>query len=99
MATPDSIGTSDCQNCGREVFVRKNRGGFAYYRCEACGCAVQHHIHRGSESFIKNRVRLENLPVAVAPGKEISPENKKEISPEKSKPARGSLAELMGVGA
>lgn len=62
MATPDSIGQAECLNCGREVYVRKNRGGFAYCRCEGCGVNVQHHIMRHSEAFIKNRVRLEGEP-------------------------------------
>lgn len=59
MATPDSVGTAACCNCNREVFVRKNRGGFAYYRCECCGIAVQHHIMRHSESFLRSKVKLE----------------------------------------
>lgn len=66
MATPDSIGTASCCNCAREVFVRKNRGGFAYYRCEGCGIAVQHHISRHSDAFVKNRVKLESEPVPEA---------------------------------
>ena len=53
MAMPDSVCTTKCWNCDHEVFVRKNKGGFAYYRCEACGVGVQHHIHRNSESFIR----------------------------------------------
>lgn len=61
MATPDSIGVAQCCNCGREVFVRKNRGNFAYYRCEGCGIAVQHHIARHSDAWVKSHVKLENV--------------------------------------
>lgn len=97
MATPDSIGTCDCLNCGREVFVRKNRGGFAYFRCEGCGVAVQHHIHRHSETFIKNRVRLEDQEVAQVVQAEKMPAPKAAEKPAQKVPARGSLAELLGV--
>lgn len=86
MATPDSVGTSQCHNCTYPIFVRRNRGNFAYYRCERCGFAGQHHITRYSEEFIKGRVTLEK-PEAAVPA----------AAPEKPAPAKGSLAELMGA--
>lgn len=106
MAMPDSIGTVSCCNCGRETFVRKNRGGFAYYRCEGCGVSVQHHIMRHSEGFVKNRVKPEKEAVPdVGKKPEItankSPEQtSKPVVETPEKPAKrgGILAEFMSGG-
>jgi len=73
MATPDGIGESECLNCGRAVVVRKNRGGFAYCRCEGCGVNVQHHIMRHSEAFIQKRVRLEGAPESLKKPEKAAP--------------------------
>lgn len=59
MATPDAIGTAPCGNCGRSVYVRKNRGGFAYSRCEHCTFEGRFHNARNSDAFVKSRVKLE----------------------------------------
>lgn len=103
MATPDSIGTTSCCNCDREVFVRKNRGGFAYYRCEGCGVSVQHHILRHSASFIEKRVKLEAEPVANTgkkPEKPAPAAAAKPAAPAPEKPAkRGLLSDFMAGGA
>lgn len=56
MATPDAIGTCSCGNCAKRVYVRKNKGSFAYYRCENCTFEGRFHNIRHSEAFIKSSV-------------------------------------------
>lgn len=90
MATPDSIGQADCLNCGREVYVRKNRGGFAYCRCEGCGVNVQHHIMRHSEAFIRNRVRLEGEPESREKPQKAAPSAVEKTEQPISQPAKSS---------
>ena len=95
MATPESIGTAACSNCAHEVFIRKNRSGYAYYRCEACGVMVQHHIARESAKFIAAKVKLhDDKPEApTKPAAKNSPAPK---AAPADKPAAAGFRTLLG---
>lgn len=79
MAAPESIGESNCHDCGTVVYPAKNSGGLAYYRCGKCGFEGRHHVHKSSDGYITRRVRLENIePEKTEKKPEIS-EQKPEI--------------------
>lgn len=84
MATPDAIGTASCGNCTRPVYVRKNRGSFAYYRCEHCTFEGRFHNLKNSEAFIKGRVKLEAEPEPQAGKKPEKPEPPRTPQPSAS---------------
>lgn len=54
MASPETIGTSACENCGAVVYVKKNRGGFPYYRCGSCDRESREHSQKGARIFLQN---------------------------------------------
>lgn len=51
MAHIETIGWGKCRECGGSVAVKLNRSGLAYFRCDHCGVAVQHHWKRTSDRF------------------------------------------------
>lgn len=100
MASPEAIGTAVCQ-CGEKVYVCKNKGGFAYYRCGCCGVEVRHHRHSASGKFVAEKVSLFQQE-KQEPAPVVQPAAKPEPTPKpakvQQKPAPGSVASFLGLG-
>jgi hypothetical protein len=97
MATPETIGTADCENCGALVYVKKNRGGFPYYRCGACDHASQEHSAKGTRLFMA-RVTLGAADEDAAPEAGKKPENAAPAPAPAApaKPAKSGFSTLLG---
>lgn len=88
MATPESIGVATCSGCKRDVDVKKNSGGFAYYRCP-CGKEARTHNASSSRRFISEYVR----PLPYGGNIPEIPEKTDTKPPEKSHPPAPDPAE------
>lgn len=91
MATPESIGVTACAGqCSRDVDVKKNSGGFAYYHCP-CGHSERTHNASSSRSFIAKRVR----PLPYGGNSPEIPEKTESKPPEKSQePAPDTIGKI-----
>lgn len=95
MASPETIGTCVCRNCGSTAYVKKNRGGLPYYRCGSCDSENREHSQRGARIFMQKVTLFE----AEKPAPAAAPEAvKSEKKPEPKKPAAGSVASFLGLG-
>lgn len=98
MASPETIGTCACENCGATAYVKKNRGGFPYYRCGNCDKESREHSQKGARIFLQKVTMYE--PERAAPEPETAkPETVKTgKKPEPKKPAPGSVASFLFGG-
>lgn len=67
MASPETIGTCDCENCGSTAYVKKNRGGFPYYRCGACDKESREHSQKGARIFLQKVTLLQPETTPASP--------------------------------
>lgn len=96
MASPETIGTCACENCGSTAYVKKNKGGFPYYRCGNCDKESREHSQKGARIFLQKVTLNEAEKPASTPAKPAPEEVQKK--PEKAKPAPGSVASFLGIG-
>lgn len=69
MASPETIGSCACENCGATAYVKKNRGGFPYYRCGACDRESREHSQKGARLFLQKVSLFETETPPAAPVK------------------------------
>lgn len=69
MASPETIGTCQCENCGVVAYVKKNRGGLPYYRCGACDKHSQEHSQKGARIFLRKVTLFQTEAPLAAPEK------------------------------
>jgi hypothetical protein len=60
MATPETVALCTCQGCKRDVDVKINAGGFAYYHC-GCGHSERTHNASSSQRFMSTRTKPVNF--------------------------------------
>lgn len=95
MASPETVGTCNCENCGSVAYVKKNKGGFPYYRCGNCDKESREHSQKGARIFLQ-KVKLfeaETPPPAAAKSEE-KPAVATPPTPPK-KPAKSLVATLL----
>jgi hypothetical protein len=95
MASPETVGTCQCGNCGSLAYVKKNRGGLPYYRCGNCDEARQQHSQKGARIFLQKVTLFEaETPPPAAAKHEEKPPVAPALQPPK-KPAKSLVATLL----
>lgn len=69
--SPETVAIAKCERvtCGKDVAVKLNRSGLAYYRCDHCGREMKEHWQRKSDAFIASI----GAPVKDAPDADPAP--------------------------
>lgn len=89
MASPETIGTCVCENCGAVAYVKKNRGGLPYCRCGSCDHESREHSQKGARLFLQKVTLLEPAADETAPEKAVKSEA------PKAPPKKASLADML----
>ena len=89
MASPETIGTCSCENCGSTAYVKKNRGGLPYYRCGKCDKHSQEHSQAGARIF------LQKVTLFAVEEPPVVPEKAAKSEEPKVAPKRPSLIEML----
>lgn len=69
--SPETVAIAKCEgsDCGKDVAVKKNRSGLAYYRCDHCGREMKHHWQRKSDAYLASlgapAPKVDQAPAAV----------------------------------
>lgn len=96
MASPKTIGTVACENCGSTAYVKKNKGGFPYYRCGNCDKEGREHSEEGARLFMKKVALRDISPEETGEKQEPAKSEKKpEATPVPKKRAPGSVAAFL----
>lgn len=90
MASPETIGTCQCENCGAVAYVKKNRGGLPYYRCGACDKESREHSQRGARIFLQKVTLLQTEAPAVESAK-----SGEKPAPAPVPPKKPTLSEML----
>lgn len=77
MASPETIGTVACENCGAVAYVKKNRGGLPYYRCGNCDHEGREHSNKGARIFLQKVT----LPQPETPPEPVEKSEEKPAAP------------------
>lgn len=66
MASPETYARGTCHPCLKEVAVKVNKSGKAYYNCDHCGAHVEFKWQRTSDSYLSGlpRENVETPPAA-----------------------------------
>ncbi len=97
MATPETIGTASCANCGTLVYVKKNRGGLPYYRCGKCDHESREHSAYGTRLFMAKVTRGEfDEDAAQEPEKAGEKQAAQPAPAAPAKPAKSGFSTLLG---
>lgn len=91
MASPETIGTCQCENCGAVAYVKKNRGGLPYYRCGACDKESREHSQRGARIFLQKVTLLQTEAPPAVPEKS----GEKLAPPPAAVPKKQTLSEML----
>lgn len=99
MASPETIGTCQCENCGSVAYVKRNKGGLPYYRCGNCDKESREHSQRGARIFLQKVKLYEAEAPAPAPAKpeETQPAKPAPKAAPQTKAAAGSVASFLGL--
>lgn len=95
MASPETVGTCACENCGSLAYVKKNRGGFPYYRCGKCDKESREHSQNGARLFMQKVSLFETEAPAAVPEK--SSEKPAATPPAKTKAPSSMVAAILGL--
>lgn len=95
MASPETIGTCACENCGSVAYVKKNKGGHPYYRCGNCDKESREHSQRGARLFLQKVTLFQVEPPPAAPEKPAEKPAATPAPPPPKKPAKSLVSTLL----
>jgi hypothetical protein len=89
------IGKGDCDHCGKDVEVKTDKNGMAYYKCGPCGFEGWHSKMTSSQKFLAE-VRRDTEPEGGSEPPEISRESqeipeRKPAAQDQQKPKKRGL--------